>query len=94
MIAPNPYQPPQGAPLNTGTDPGGRCPRCGSDHITAPSFTWWGGVLGPKLLDHRVCQQCRFGFNAKTGRSNTAAIAIYTVVLSVLAFGLMYALWS
>ena len=53
------------------------CPRCNSPHLSRPSFTWWGGLLGPKLLNHTVCGSCSFGFNSKTGKSNATAIGIY-----------------
>lgn len=62
-----------------------RCPNCGASDADRPNFTWWGGMLGPKLLSHAVCRRCRTGFNAKTGTSNTAAIAIYSVAGLVLA---------
>lgn len=62
-------------------------PRCNSPHITRPTFTWWGGLLGPKLFNHTVCSGCGFGFNGKTGRSNATAIGVYlgiAVALSLL----------
>jgi hypothetical protein len=42
-------------------------------------------MLGPKLFKHRVCQDCRFGFNRETGESNGTKIAIYVIVSTVLA---------
>lgn len=57
------------------------CPRCQAQDIVKPTFTWWGGILGPKLLDHAQCRRCNFGFNAKTGKSNTTAIGIYFGVI-------------
>lgn len=95
-MAPNPYQAPtdlanarpRGAPLGPG---GEDCPRCQSFEVKAPSMTWWGGFLGPKLFNHRVCRSCGFGFNAKTRRSNTTAIAIYTAVILSLTILLIYA---
>ena len=53
------------------------CPKCNSPHLSKPTFTWWGGLLGPKLLNHTVCNSCSFGFNSKTGKSNSTAIGIY-----------------
>jgi hypothetical protein len=83
---PNPYAAPQ-ASLATAT-PGalaeGACPRCQSPNVKRPTFTWWGGALGPKLLSHAVCSACGFGFNWKTGKSNGKGIAIYMgVVLTI-----------
>jgi hypothetical protein len=34
-------------------------------------------MIGPALLNHQVCHACGFGFNGKTGRSNSTAIGIY-----------------
>jgi hypothetical protein len=62
------------------------CPRCNSAHLSRPSFTWWGGFVGPKLLNHTVCNGCGLGFNSKTGKENGTAIAIYVGVVCVLAF--------
>lgn len=55
-----------------------------------PSYTWWGGVLGPWLLKHTVCQQCQFAFNRKTGKANDAGtIILYTVGILVV-FGVLF----
>ena len=62
-----------------------RCPRCGHPGVKRVTFTWWGGLIGPKLLNHAKCDHCRFTFNAKTGQSNTAGIIIYTVVVAAIA---------
>lgn len=67
------------------------CPKCGSENIKAVKYTWWGGVLGPKLFHHTKCQDCNFLFNSKTRRSNTTAIIIYSVVIFVVAFAAFYA---
>lgn len=57
------------------------CPRCQGVNVHKPTFTWWGGILGPKLFNHAVCNGCGFGFNAKTGKSNTNNIIIYYGVI-------------
>ena len=63
------------------------CPRCASAYTHQPTFTWWGGVLGPKLLNHTVCNGCGLGFNARTGKDNTTAIGLYFgVILSIVIF--------
>lgn len=81
---PPPPPPPEFAP----------CPKCQSLDSKKMAFTWWGGVLGPKLLNHAKCQGCGTTFNGKTGRSNATAITIYVVVVCVLAAGIMIALRS
>jgi hypothetical protein len=55
-------------------------------------FTWWGGFLGPKLLHHVECTRCGARFNGSTGRSNTTAIAIYSIVVGVITIGIVLAL--
>ena len=57
-------------------------------------FTWWGGVLGPKMLHHVECPACRTRFNGKTGKLNNGAIAIYMLVLGVITFAVIFALMS
>jgi hypothetical protein len=87
---PNPYAPPQApipqAQLAAGT---GHCPRCQSPDVYRPSFTWWGGLLGPKLFNHTICRACSLGFNWKTGKSNSTAIGIYFGVAMALALVLV-----
>lgn len=61
------------------------CPRCGWRAARAMAFTWWGGLLGPKLLTHVECRSCGKTYNGRTGRSNTLGIVIYQVVVVVAA---------
>ena len=67
------------------------CPRCGCTFADKVGFTWWGGVLGPRMLNHAKCALCRSTFNSKTGKSNTTAILIYQgVAIAIgLAIGFM-----
>ena len=88
-----PYAPPGQYPLGYASQPppgwGVLCPRCGQNAAKLVKFTWWGGMLGPKLLNHHKCDACGYTFNGKTGQPNTTGIAIYTVVgllLGVVAF--------
>lgn len=70
-------QPPQSVlPYRTGP----ACPKCGGTEATPVSFTWWGGLVGPRLLNHVRCTSCSYAYNGKTGRPNTAGIAVYTLV--------------
>jgi hypothetical protein len=88
----NPYDPPRAALEVEARGPlaEGACPRCRRAQVTRPSFTWWGGALGPKLLHHAVCRACGFGFNARTGRSNGSAITVYVVASFALAALVLY----
>jgi transposase-like protein len=85
--APNPYAAPQ-ASLQTTPSAAlveGACPRCQSPNVNRPTFTWWGGALGPKLFSHAICKGCGFGFNFKTGKSNTGAITAYVAISTTIA---------
>jgi uncharacterized protein (DUF983 family) len=71
------------------------CPKCGSGNCTPITFTWWGGVLGPKLMNHTKCNQCGSTFNRKTGKSNGTAILIYNLVglaIGIVAFFVFFRL--
>jgi hypothetical protein len=63
------------------------CPKCNAHGAERMSFTWWGGVLGPRVLTHVKCPQCRHAYNGKTGRDNTNGIIIYSVVVGVVVLG-------
>lgn len=63
------------------------CPSCKLRFAKLMSYTWWGGVVGPKLLTHVKCENCGTQYNGKTGRSNNTGIAIYTLVGLVLVGG-------
>jgi hypothetical protein len=60
------------------------CPKCSATTAQPIGFTWWGGVVGPKLFTHVKCQSCGMAYNGKTGRSNDQAIAIYLGVSTVI----------
>ena len=61
------------------------CPKCGSDGGKRVGYTWWGGAIGPRILNHTKCNTCGTTYNGKTGRSNTQGIVLYTVVVLILA---------
>jgi len=70
-----------------------QCPKCQQDVVPSPvGFTWWGGLIGSKIINHVQCPMCSARFNGKTGGDNTGAIAIYMVVVGILAFGIMFAI--
>ena len=68
------------------------CPKCQSKQATPVRFSWWGGIIGPKVLSHVKCDQCKTKYNGKTGRSNAVAIAVYMTVVTVivLVIGALY----
>jgi hypothetical protein len=57
------------------------------------NFTWWGGALGPRMLDHHKCRACAYTFNGRTGQPNTSAIATYSVIAAVIAVAVGFALY-
>lgn len=68
------------------------CPKCRASSAQRMKFTWWGGVLGPKVLTHVKCAGCGTRYNGKTGTYNTARIAIYMTLVGLISFGLMFVL--
>ena len=60
------------------------CPKCGSTDIKKVGYTWWGGALGPKLLNHVKCNSCGATFNGKTGESNTLKILLYNLAVIII----------
>ncbi len=70
------------------------CPQCGGTDAEKLRFTWWGGVLGPKILTHVKCPACGKTFNGKSGKDNTTGIVIYSVVVAILALGLVVVMFA
>lgn len=65
-------------------------PNCGSGDSHLLKFTWWGGVLGPRLLSHVKCPDCSKKYNGKSGKDNTAGIVIYSLVAGIVAFAIKF----
>jgi len=67
------------------------CPRCGSQMTKKVKYTWWGGIVGPSLMNLMKCSGCKCLFNGKTGKPATKAIVIYFVIVWAVALivGLM-----
>lgn len=59
------------------------CPKCGQKSAERVSFTWWGGVLGPKMFTHVKCLSCGGKYNGKTGKENTVNIVLYTLIAGI-----------
>ncbi len=95
---PNPYQAPKapspGERGNTDFVMTGAgwvpCPSCGSSDVVQPSYTWWGGFIGAKMLKHVKCQGCGNGYNGVTGKSNTVGIILYQLVILVIVLGFIF----
>ncbi len=102
----NPYATPQ-APLGQ-TPPAGEqqwapppgaevfapCPRCGCQYADRVKFSWWGGLVGPKLFTHVKCRNCASCYNGKHGTWNTTNIVLYTIAGVVLGAAVVLGLYA
>jgi hypothetical protein len=70
------------------------CPQCGISGAEKMSFTWWGGILGPRLFTHVKCGGCGKQYNGKTGRDNTNNIVIYCIVVGFVCLGLVIVMFA
>ena len=70
------------------------CPKCSATGAQRMSFTWWGGVIGPRVLTHVKCPQCGHAYNGKSGGDNTTGIVIYSGVVAVVMFGFIFSLFA
>lgn len=64
------------------------CPRCRGT-AERLGFTWWGGLIGPRILTHVKCTSCGHKYNGKSGKDNTTGIIIYSVVVGLFVLGLL-----
>jgi transposase-like protein len=69
------------------------CPMCSSSNAIKLSWTWWGGKVGPYLLNHVKCEDCGATYNGKTGKSNKAPIIIYQVVVCIFTLASLSFWW-
>ena len=53
-------------------------------------FTWWGGLVGARIINHVECPACHKRFNGKTGQDNTTNIAIYVAVVAAVFGTVLY----
>lgn len=61
-----------------------KCPYCGDARKQPVKYTWWGGAIGPRILNHVMCLGCGKHYNGKTGQDNTTGIVIYSIVVGVI----------
>ena len=65
------------------------CPRCGQIGANIRTWSWWGGLLGPKILKQATCMFCNQDFNHQTGKPITGqTVALYVLVPFAIIFGL------
>ncbi len=70
------------------------CPFCRAASAEKVSFTWWGGLLGPKLFTHVKCLSCGKAYNGKTGKDNTTNIVIYSIIVGLIVLGFVLFLFA
>ncbi|HKR01138.1 MAG TPA: hypothetical protein VJT09_10720 [Pyrinomonadaceae bacterium] len=95
--APPGYTPQNYPPLGwqqAGTGEYVQCPRCTRPDPEKMKFTWWGGVIGPRMFSHVKCRWCGMTYNGKTGKSNTTNIVIYSVIVFIIFLGIGVAVLS
>jgi hypothetical protein len=93
MSDPNPYESPtQPSQIKPPGEEFAPCPTCRATSAKRLNFTFWGGAIGPRLLNHVRCDQCGTTYNGKTGKSNLGAIVVYQIVLLVLGIALILAM--
>jgi hypothetical protein len=57
------------------------CPQCHAPgDATKVSFTWWGGFIGPAIINCVRCRQCGTQYNGTRGDYNGMRILIYQLV--------------
>jgi len=61
------------------------CPKCGASDATRVRWTWWGGLVGPMIINTVRCNDCGTKYNGVHGDSNTTRIVIYTAVAAVIS---------
>src|SRR5947207_9340852 len=96
MSYPPPLPPAQQPPYTSGVidyarqGVGRACPGCGGGPLAEPSFTWWGGLVGHKILGVERCESCRKWWVKKTGAPGGTRVLIYSVggiVLGIVVVG-------
>jgi hypothetical protein len=68
------------------------CRGCGSGPLYEPGFTWWGGLVGHKLLGVEQCKACKRWWVKATGQSGDTRVMIYMIVGIVLGLAIA-AVW-
>ena len=61
------------------------CPNCGAADATRVRWTWWGGLVGPMIINTVRCNDCGTKYNGVHGDSNTTRIVIYTVIVGLIS---------
>ncbi len=65
------------------------CPRCRSDDATRLYWSWWGGWIGPMVLNSVRCNDCDTVYSGTTGRRHGAGHVVLYLLLSIAAFAVL-----
>ncbi len=65
------------------------CPNCGATDATRVRWTFWGGLIGPMIINTVRCNDCGTKYNGIHGDSNTTRIVIYFVVNTLIGLVLI-----
>lgn len=71
---------------------GPACPSCSSTQTKEVKYTWWGGVLAPKLMHLQKCEACKFQFNRKTNKGTVNAVVAYNLVALLGGLAIVFAI--
>ena len=66
------------------------CPNCGAERAERVKYTWWGGVIGPAIINVVRCRRCRTSYNGVHGDYNGGRIALYTVVTLLISLSVFF----
>lgn len=58
---------------------GDTCPNCSSPDVFRVKYTWWGGILGPSMMNLTHCRACDLNYNAGTRKDASTAIRIIVI---------------
>lgn len=70
------------------------CPKCGDNEAIRIHWTFWGGMIGPAIINTVRCARCGTSYNGVKGDYNTTRIAIYigvNFILGVMIVGALIA---
>jgi hypothetical protein len=57
------------------------CPKCRHKNAIEVKFTWWGGIIGPKMFNVVKCLECGTQFNGDKGKLLNDVIIIYLIII-------------
>ena len=66
------------------------CPRCRQVGASIRKWSWWGGLIGPKIMKQATCRFCQQDFNYQTGKPITGqTIGLYMLAGVAIPIGFL-----